>query len=85
MSKTETGVFLFNEWLEAMSDLPANDFKKLVCAIYDYQLYGKQPPEFKGKTAIVSTIVFPCVNRRVTACRAGKLGAKARYYDKQDS
>ncbi len=76
MSKTDKGVLIFNEWFELMKQLSATDFKKLLVAMYEYQRYGKEPPQFKGKSELVATLVFPAIKRRISLSSAGKRGAQ---------
>ena len=88
MSTIDKGILIFNEWFEAMNELPGTDFKKLLLAIRDYQLYGTEPPQFKGKSKLVAALIFPCIARRVALSRAGKLGAAVtnqRLYSEPDN
>ncbi|MBQ4091143.1 MAG: hypothetical protein IJC64_02370 [Clostridia bacterium] len=79
MGQIDKGILLFPEWLEAMESLPGTDFKRLTYAIYNYQMKGIEPPEFKGKARIVAAMIFPYVRRRIENSRAGKKGMQARY------
>ena len=78
MSTTEKGILIFNEWLEAMSDLKGTDFKSLVLAMYRFQTFGEEPPEFKGKARGYAAIIFPQLRRRLELSKAGTEGAKKR-------
>ena len=79
MSQTDKGVLIFGEWFEAMNMLAPKDYKALMNAIYRYQLLGEEPPEFKGKTGMMSALIFPYINRRLATAKAGKKGSTARY------
>lgn len=78
MSTTEKGILIFNEWLEAISDLKGTDFKSLILAMYRFQSFGEEPPEFKGKSRGYAAIIFPQLRRRMELSRAGAEGAKKR-------
>jgi Na+/alanine symporter len=43
LSQTEKGVLIFSEWFEAMENLNANDFKRMIYAIYRLQICGEKP------------------------------------------
>ena len=79
MSNTDKGVLFFHEWIEAMSKLSPNEFKKLAYAIYELQIHGIEPPEFQGKTALVAHMIFPYIRRRIQNSKAGKKGAAVRH------
>ena len=78
MSYTDKGVLVFDEWFRAMERLGAYDYKKLMHAVYRYQLYGEEPPEFKGKAAIVADMMFPYIARRLAQAKGGKRSAEKR-------
>ena len=75
MSTTDKGVLIFNEWFEASRELSSIEFKKLFMAMYNYQAYGTEPPQFKSKTKPVASIVFPCLKRRMDGARFARFGA----------
>ncbi len=79
MSQTDKGVLIFGEWFEAMNMLSPKDYKALMNAIYRCQLLGEEPPEFKGKACMMSSMIFPYIKRRLATARAGKKGSSARY------
>lgn len=81
MSYTDKGVLVFDEWFRAMERLGAYDYKKLMHAVYRYQLYGEEPPEFKGKAAIVADMMFPYIARRLAQAKGGKRSAEKRGGD----
>lgn len=89
MSKTDKGVLIFNEWFEAMENISDRDCGRLVKAIYKCQILGEEPPEFKGKIAVLANVVFPCIERRKKMSTAGKRGyqiqAAARTKVKQEA
>ena len=78
MSYTDKGVLMFEEWFRAMDKLSASDYKRLMHAIYRYQLHGEEPPEFKGKAAIVADMMFPYITRRLAQAKGGKRSAERR-------
>lgn len=75
MSTTDKGVLIFNEWFEAASELSSVEFKKLFMAMYNYQIHGTEPPQFKSRTQPIASIVFPCLKRRMDGARFAKYGA----------
>ena len=79
MSQTDKGILIFYEWLEAMSSLPAKEYKLLLTSIFRYQQKGEEPPEFKGNSAILASIIFPYIRHRRDKARAGRMGMYARY------
>ena len=79
MGQTDKGVLIFGEWFEAMNMLSPKDYKSLMNAIYRYQLLGEEPPEFKGKAGMMSSVIFPYIKRRLATARAGKKGSSARF------
>lgn len=72
MSYTDKGVLMFEEWFRAMDKLSASDYKRLMHALYRYQLHGEEPPEFKGKAAIVADMMFPYIARRLAQAKGGR-------------
>lgn len=78
MSEIDKGVLIYNEWFDAMKNLNPKDFKALILAMYDYQIHDVPPPEFKGKSSIVSSMIFSYVKRRKQQAARGKLGAESR-------
>ena len=79
MSDISKGVLIYNEWFESMQSLSAKDYKALMIAIYNAQINNIPPPEFTGRSKIVATIIFPCIERRKSQSERGYLGAVARY------
>ena len=79
MSNTDSGVLFLNEWLEVMSSLPAKEYKAIIQAIYNFQVYDIPPPEFKGNAGLIALLIFPCIERRKEQARRGRAGAAARY------
>ena len=73
MSRIDKGVLIFNEWFEAMENISDRDCGRLVKAIYKCQILGEEPPEFKGKIAVLANVVFPCIERRKKMSAAGKI------------
>ena len=78
MSEIDKGVLFFREWLESMDKLSPREYKKLVTAIYQYQLNDVPPPSFTGMTEMLATIIFPCIKRRKEASSFGRFGADKR-------
>ena len=78
MGQTEKGVLIFSEWFEAMKGLSANDFKRMIYAIYRLQIFGEEPPEFQGKPGMIASIIFPMLRRRMELAQYGSLGAAKR-------
>ena len=78
MGQTEKGVLIFSEWFEAMKGLSANDFKRMMYAIYRLQIFGEEPPEFQGKPRMIASIIFPMIRRRMELAQYGSLGAAKR-------
>ena len=74
MSNTEKGVLIFKEWFEALETLSAKSYKELLSAIYHYQILGEPPPEFKGKSKIIASVIFPYIERRIQQSAHGKRG-----------
>ena len=79
MSQTDKGVLIFYEWFEAMDTLSPKCYKALMTAIFRYQLNGEKIPEFKGNSAILAAVIFPCLRRRLDSARGGKRTMQTRY------
>lgn len=79
MSKSDKGVLIFAEWFEAMSHLNQKDFYALMNAIYNLQIHGEEPPEFKGKAALVGGIIFPYIRRRSASNKPIKKSAAVHH------
>lgn len=79
MSQTDKGVLIFYEWFEAMESLSPKCYKEMMTAICRYQQKGEEMPEFKGKSAIVAAVIFPCLRRRIDSARGGKRTMQTRY------
>ena len=77
MSETDKGVLIYTEWFDAMENLSPKDFKAFIYAMYNYQIHDVPPPEFKGKSAMISSVVFPYIKRRKQQSARGKLGVEA--------
>ena len=78
MSETDKGVLIYTEWFDAMENLSPKDFKAFIYAMYNYQIHDVPPPEFKGKSAMISSVVFPYIKRRKQQSARGKLGVEAK-------
>lgn len=78
MSQTDKGVLIFSEWFEAMKCLKATDFKRLMLAIYRFQIFDEEPPEFEGKAGMIASIIFPVIRRRMELSEYGSRGAAKR-------
>ena len=83
MGKTEMGVLILNEWFEAIRDFNKGEFYKIVVAMYDYQILGKEPPVFEGKSAGIAKVIFAQLERRIAFMQNGKLGAEKRLTGKR--
>ena len=79
MSDITKGVLIYNEWFEAMRALDPDNFKKIVLAVYDFQIHDTPPPEFDGVALAIASIIFPYIERRKQKAKNGRLGAAARY------
>ena len=84
MGQVHKGVLIYNEWFEAMQDLSASDFKRILWAVYRYQIYGEKPMEFKGKAKPVATMIFPCIDRRLEYSAYGSVGASIKKNQTED-
>jgi hypothetical protein len=78
MSNINKGVLIFNEWFDAMDRLSPKDYKALMKAIHNAQINDVPPPVFTGKSAIVASMVFPCIERRKAQSRRGLISAALR-------
>lgn len=78
MSNTDKGVLIYNEWFDAMDIVSPKDYKMLMTAIYNYQIFGTPPPEFKGSAKVIASMIFPCLDRRLKQSAGGKRGMSAR-------
>ena len=85
MSDISKGVLIFNEWFEAMERLSAKDYKALMIALYNAQINNIPPPEFTGRSKIVATMIFPCIERRKKQSEHGLASAAARLAKKKQS
>ena len=79
MSDILKGVLIYNEWFESMQSLSPKDYKTLMIAIYNAQINNVPPPEFTGRSRIVATMIFPCIERRKSQSEHGYLGAVAKH------
>ncbi len=77
----DKGILVYYEWIEACQTLSPAEFHKLFFAMVDYQQNGTPPPEFKGVTKIIATLVFSQLKRRVDTSRAGKASAEKRQQE----
>lgn len=78
MSNTDKGVLIYNEWFDAMEIVSPKDYKMLMTAIYNYQIFGTPPPEFKGAAKVIASMIFPCLDRRLKQSAGGKRGMNTR-------
>ena len=79
MSEINKGILFFKEWMVSLAQLPPKEFKAMIIAMCEYQFNDVPPPKFTGKSAIVASIIFPCLQRRKEAAARGHKGAEARY------
>jgi hypothetical protein len=61
-----------------MEIVSPKDYKMLMTAIYNYQIFGTPPPEFKGSAKVIAAMIFPCLDRRLKQSAGGKRGMNAR-------
>ena len=71
------------EWFDAANSLNPKAYKEMMNAIFRYQLYGEEPPEFKGKSAIVAAMIFPYIARRIYSAKVAKSGAQNRSKEEE--
>ena len=74
MTKITEGVLIFNNWFEAAKLLSGSEFKKLMLAIYEYQIFGKQPPTFTPKGEAVARSILPLIEKRVKGAMWARQG-----------
>ena len=72
----DKGLLLFYDWEIALDSLSGDDFKALIMAMLRYKHYEKKPPEFKGTTRIIASILFPQVQRELESIHNGKKGGR---------
>lgn len=70
------GFLFFKDWEKSMRKLNSKDFAKMFWAMYDYQMYGKEFPEFSGALDVIASFVVPQMERRMVNSMAGKKGAE---------
>jgi hypothetical protein len=70
------GFLFFKDWEKSMRKLNSKDFAKIFWAMYDYQMYGKEFPEFTGALDVIASFVVPQMERRMVNSMAGKKGAE---------
>ena len=81
MANIDRGILVYYEWIEACQTLSPSEFHKLFFAMVDYQQNGTPPPEFKGVSKIIATLIFSQLKRRVDTSRAGKASAEKRHQE----
>ncbi len=84
MSKRYEGIFLFDEWLTALNQLPAKTAMSIIIGIYRYNLEGVEPPPQKGNAALVQSIMLAHEKRANSASGRGRVGAESRWQAKGD-
>lgn len=72
----DKGMLFYYDWLEPLCALPATQFKRLVIAMVEYQQTGKEPPPFKGPSALAGQFIFPQLKRAKQNSINGKKGAE---------
>ena len=82
-SKNKKSMWIKEEWLNLLWELPSKEFKRLFLAMYDYQTEGKEPPEFEGMAKIAALCIFPELTRRRRFSEMGKRSAKLRAQRKR--
>lgn len=83
MSK-QNGFLFFYDWEEPFAELDGESFKSLFLAMLKYQRDGTPPPAFNDAARIISSFVFPQLERRIESSKCGKEGAKKRYQNKEN-
>ncbi len=78
MNKKFNGFLLFYDWYELMIDLSPKHFKMLLTAMVDYQLYGREPPEFPDKIKGIGNSIFSRLRQRMVNAENGKKGGEVR-------
>ena len=85
MSNIDKGILIYYEWIEACESLSPSEFHKLFFAMVDYQQNGTPPPEFKGVTKIIATLIFSQLKRRIDTSKAGKASASKREQESNNA
>ena len=83
MAKTDKAMALFYDWLDAFEQIPADDFKALICAMMRFAKDGTEPPEFSGLAQMAALFIFPMLKRSRENAAAGKKGMEVRYNGEQ--
>ena len=78
-----SGLLLFYDWESPLSKVPAEDFKKIILALFGFQARGEELPSPYGfeddRSIMLAEFVFPQMERRRKASEAGKKGMQSRY------
>lgn len=72
--KTEKCFPFFFDWLEPLSQLDGEEFKKLCLAMIRYYAYDKRPPKFEGLTKTIAMFIFSQIDRSKKNKENGKKG-----------
>ena len=61
--KTEKGMLLFYDWIEALNCLSGEDFKKMLLAMVEYHKEDTLPPQLEGTAGVIAHFIFPQIRR----------------------
>lgn len=79
------GFLFFYNWLEPFKALSGDDFKELFFTLLEYEKNGTKPDKIEGESATIANFIFPQLDRRMAASRAGKKGMEKRWGEKNNS
>ncbi len=78
MGKNYRGLFLFEEWLDALNHLAPKTAMTIINNLYRYDSEGVLPPPIRGSAGVLQNIMLAHGKRAHQAEVYGRMGAEAR-------
>ena len=74
MAKKYPGLYLYFDWIDALSGIPAGKAMAVIKNLSDYTRYGTEPPPLTGTAGSLQTIFLAQLTRSKINAENGKKG-----------
>ncbi len=85
MSKNYQGIYLFDEWIEALNELPPKTAMAIIHDTYLLARRGIEPQPITGRGKTIQSIMLAYQRRTKTAADYGRKGAENRWGKQKSS
>ncbi len=78
MSKKYQGIFIFEEWLEALNHMSPRMAMTIINNVYGFIRDGSEPERLRGSADLVQSLMLAHTRRSKVAVMYGRMGAEAK-------